>query len=82
MRSNYDILMELGEARGEARGIAKGKAEGKAEMFMRLLRRRFGDLPKQVASRVAKAPAKDLDKWGDRVLDAKSLEAVFGGSRH
>ena len=68
--------------RGKAEGEAKGKAEGKAEMFMRLLGQRFGDLPKQVTARIAKAPAKDLDKWGDRVLDAKSLEAVFGGSRH
>ena len=61
---------------------AEGNAEGRAEMFIRVLRGRFGDLPRRVVARVAKAPAKDLDKWGDRVLDAKSLEAVFGGSRH
>ena len=56
--------------------------EGKAEMLSRLLRQRFGYLPKRVAARIAKASTKDLDKWGDRVLDAESLEAVFGGSRH
>ena len=56
--------------------------DGRAEMLKRLLRGRFGHLPKWVVARVAKASAKDLDKWGDRVLDAESLEAVFRGSRH
>ena len=60
------------------RGIAKGRAEGKAKSLTRLFERLFGPLPAAVKARVGGANFAKLDAWIDRVLDAKSLDAVFG----
>ena len=68
-----NIMKEL-IAEGEARGIAKGEAMS----LSRLLERRFGPLPATVKARVGRANLAQLDAWIDRVLDAKSLGAVFG----
>ena len=60
-------------AEGEEHGIAKGEAKS----LSRLLERRFGPLPAAVKARIRKANLAQLDAWVDRVLDAKSLNAVF-----
>ena len=38
---------------------------------------RFGELSSEVRTRVADAPAVDLDRWIKRVLSAKTLDDVF-----
>ena len=40
--------------------------------------RRFGALPGEVVAQIAAATSAQLEQWGDRVLDAGSLEEVFG----
>ena len=67
-----------GVAEGEAKGRAEGEAKGRAELLMRLLERRFGPLPRTVKDRIAAAGPDTLELWGDRVLDAASLNDVFG----
>ncbi len=61
--------------------ITRGKAEGKAETLLRLLRRRFGDVPAPEEARIRAAALADLDAWLDAVLDAESLEAVLAVPR-
>ena len=68
-------LIAEGRAEGEEHGIAKGEAKS----LSRLLERRFGPLPAAVKARIRKANLAQLDAWIDRVLDAKSLNAVFRG---
>ena len=74
--------MKEGEARGEARGLmrgrAEGKAEGKAETLLRLLERRFGDVPEDARARIIAAPVGDLDAWLDAFVSASDLDDVFG----
>ena len=60
-----------------AEGKAKGIAEGEAKSLTHLLERRFGPLSRSVKDRIASADLDQLDTWIDRVLDAKSLDAVF-----
>jgi hypothetical protein len=60
-----------------AEGLAKGMAKGKAETLLRLLRRRFGNLPPALEHRVQSASIAELDRWADRILDAATLESVF-----
>ena len=71
-----------GEARGRIEGVAEGEvrgfAKGEAKSLTRLLERRFGPLPAAVKTRVGGANLSQLDAWIDRVLDAKSLDSVFG----
>lgn len=51
-------------------------------MLQRQLTRRFGTLPAAQLTRIAAATPAQLETWGDRVLDASSLDEVFGDTRH
>ena len=57
----------------EKRGIERGEAL----LLQRQLVRRFGALPTDIVGRIAAANSAQLEVWGDRVLDADSLEEVF-----
>ena len=41
-------------------------------------RRRFGRLPPVAAERLGRASAVDLKTWADKILDAETLDDVFG----
>ena len=60
-----------------AEGRVEGRVEGEAKSLTRLLERRFGPLPAAVRSRIDGADLTQLDAWIDRVLDVKSLDAMF-----
>jgi len=66
----------------EAQGVQKGRQEGEAFALQHLLARRFGAVPPEMVSRIAGAPREEIEMWLDRVLDAHSLEDVFGPSAH
>ncbi|MDE0507922.1 MAG: Rpn family recombination-promoting nuclease/putative transposase [Gammaproteobacteria bacterium] len=79
------IMEELraeGEAKGRAEGVAEGEAlglaKGEAKSLIRLLERRFGLLEQADLDRISGADLEQLDAWIDRVLDAESVDAVFG----
>ncbi|WP_201211333.1 DUF4351 domain-containing protein [Rhodocyclus purpureus] len=63
----------------EQRGIEKGIEKGEALLLQRLLARRFGQLPPDLIQRISQATAAEIELWGDRVLDAGSLDEVFSG---
>ncbi len=65
------------EQRGRTEGEAKGKAVGKADMLLRLLHRRYGTVPDEVAVRVKAANADQLDEWSERFLDVAGLDDIF-----
>ena len=62
-------------------GIAKGRVEGRVEGESRLLRkqleRRFGALPTWATDKLNSAAEQDLESWGEAVLTAPTLDAVF-----
>ena len=74
----YQIYFSEGEAKGRAEGEAKGEAKGRGATLIRLLERRFGPLSPDLVSRVEAASPEELDAWTDQVLDASSLEEMFG----
>ena len=71
-----------GIAKGEATGIAKGEAKGRVETLSLQLQHKFGSLPQQAQRRLEQASSRELEVWTERVLDAESLDAVFGEQRH
>ena len=59
-------------------GEQKGEKKGEAKLLVRQLTRRFGELPAAIHEQIAVADSDTLEKWGDLVLDARSLKDVFG----
>jgi len=70
-------IMAEGVLLGEQRGMQQGMQQGEGVLLRRQLTRRFGSLPAAMEARLAQASIDQLETWGDRVLDAKSLDDVF-----
>ena len=62
---------------GIQKGMQRGVQQGEAAILTRLLQRRFGKLPTKYAQRIAQADAQTLLEWGEKILDAKTLDDVF-----
>ena len=60
-----------------AEGLLEGEARGEAKLLQKLLVRRFGALPVWAEAKLAVADSVQLEMWGERVLEARSLETVF-----
>jgi hypothetical protein len=63
--------------KGRAEGRLEGRAEGRAETILLQLAKRFGPLPPDVPQRVRAGTDAELERWADRLLDARSLPDVF-----
>lgn len=68
----------IGRQQGWREGRQEGRQEGRALLLARLCRRRFGGLPKWAEERLAGADVAQLEGWAERILDAHSLDEVFG----
>jgi Domain of unknown function (DUF4351) len=58
-------------------GKDQGRLEGEAKLLLRQLALRFRTVPDEVATRVRSASEAELERWGERVLTAASLDEVF-----
>jgi hypothetical protein len=67
------------EAEFLQRGRQEGRQEGEVAILSRLLRRRFGELPPSVGDRLKLAQPEQLERWSDRLLDARSLSELLDG---
>lgn len=74
--------MQQGVQQGMQQGIQQGVQQGESSLLLRLLTRRFGALPEWVTVQLHQAGTDLLETWFDRALEAQSLEAVFGETRH
>jgi hypothetical protein len=63
--------------KGKAEGKSEGKIEGEGFALQRLLVKRFGVLPAELASRIECASQAEIEGWLDRALDARRLAEVF-----
>jgi predicted transposase/invertase (TIGR01784 family) len=73
----YQEVFAEGRTEGWTEGEAKGRTEGEAKLLRKLLIRRFGPLPAWVEVKLTGAEPAQLEAWGERVLEAATLEAVF-----
>ncbi|WP_308422523.1 DUF4351 domain-containing protein [Alloalcanivorax dieselolei] len=46
-------------------------------ILLRQLRRRFGEVPAEIETRLNSANREQLEDWIDRVYEVETLEAVF-----
>jgi predicted transposase YdaD len=61
----------------EHQGLEKGRREGERALLLRQLRRRFGELPAAVLARIEEADEAALERWGEALLDAHTLDELF-----
>ena len=73
-----EMLMTVAE-RLEKRGEARGRTEGRNAILSRQLAKRFGQdiFDIKLQERLRTATPEQLDRWAERILDAKTLEEVF-----
>jgi predicted transposase YdaD len=71
--------LQEGREEGHAEGRQRGLQEGELTLLLRLLRKRFGELPEWVRARLEQASIEQLEHWGEQLLQADSLEALFDG---
>ena len=62
---------------GIAKGRVEGRLEGESKLLKKLLERRFGALPAWATEKLSNASEPALDAWGEAVLTAPTLDAVF-----
>jgi hypothetical protein len=55
----------------------EGRHLGRVETVLHLLELRFRPLPNAVKTRVQAASRAELERWAERVLEAKTLDDVF-----
>jgi predicted transposase YdaD len=77
LAEKFDQWAEQYKKEGRQEGRLEGRLEGETLLLQRQLARRFGPLPTAVIARIAAASVEEIETWGDRVLDATSLDEVF-----
>ncbi|WP_418648533.1 DUF4351 domain-containing protein [Thauera butanivorans] len=71
---------QQGIQQGLLRGREEGRQDGERELLARQLSRRFGPLDTLTAERLQRATTAELERWADNILDARTLEDVFGAN--
>ena len=65
-------------AKGKPEWLQQGRQQGEGAILLRQLQSRFGDIPSDARDKITKADLPTLEEWSLRILDAQSLEDVFG----
>ncbi len=72
--------LKRGRDEGRQEGWIRGQVKGQVALLQRQLVRKFGadSLNRSlVRERLVQPSREDLERWGDRILDARSIEEVF-----
>jgi len=67
----------IAQRKGMEKGMEKGISQGQIALLRRLLVQRFGPLPQWAEAQLNQAAPAQLELWGERLLDAERLEAIF-----
>ena len=77
VESNYGLGLREGREVGIVEGRVEGRLEGEFKLLKRQPERRFGVLPAWATEKLSSASEQTLEAWGEAVLTAPTLEAVF-----
>jgi len=80
-------IRDAGYAKGFAEGLARaaarrekrGELKGQARLLRFQLKSKFGPVPDWVDERLAQASAADVERWGVKILTARSIESALNG---
>ena len=68
--------MEKGMEKGLEKGLEKGRAR-MAKLILRMLEKKFGPLNEPDKKRVLSAKETILQKWGEILISASTIEEIF-----
>ncbi|MGN7614427.1 DUF4351 domain-containing protein [Magnetococcales bacterium HHB-1] len=57
--------------------LEQSRLEGEAKLLQRQLQKKFSNIPSWADKKLKTADSQSLEVWGDRILDASSIEEVF-----
>ena len=77
MAAGMERGLQRGMEHGLQQGLQEGRKSGEQSLLARLLTKRFGALPEWAQQRLDVADTTQLESWGEKLLDAKSLQDVF-----
>ncbi len=81
LREGLEQGLAQGIKRGIERGIERGVEQGSItearNILLRQLRRRFGEVPAEIETRLNGASREQLEDWIDRVYEVETVSAVF-----
>lgn len=69
--------IEKGIRKGMEKGMQKGRKAGISEFLVHQLEKKFGPLSIVQRQRIQQAGLDELNAWGERLLDAGSLDELF-----
>ena len=79
-KGRIDYAREQGRKQGKEEGKEEGKKEGERKgrlsMVMRLLKKRFGEIPSATSSQVENLTIEDLEGFAEDIFDFDSLEDI------
>ena len=76
-----EIMMEITtswEQKGRVKGRAEGKVEGQADLLIRLLQKKFANIPPEMENQVKALPAEKLQQLAEAIFDLETIEDVKG----
>jgi predicted transposase YdaD len=62
---------------GEEKGLVRGRSEAARHMLAKLLEKRFGPIPAELALRIESADLETLERWSLRLMDARTASETF-----
>ncbi len=80
MMKGYEYQSDFAKkyvAEGVEQGLEQGREQGERILLLRLLRKRFGELPASVVARVESAEVAVVERWSDRLLSSETLADVL-----
>ncbi len=82
MKSVAQKIFPEAYEQGKIEGLLAGRSEGRNDLLLRQLRKRFAQDIRdiRVQERLRQATPEEVDIWAERILDAKTLQDVFGDS--
>ena len=67
-----------GLKQGMARGLERGLERGERRLVLRMLAKRFGELPAPVVKSLDSMTSNEIEGLSDRILTAATLHDLFG----
>lgn len=77
METFIDKYINQGIEQGLNQGLSQGLNQGEKRSLTRMLKARFGNLPKWVHDKINLADLKSIEKWSIRLLTADKLQDVL-----